>query len=249
GGLVTLEDMAAAKDALWLEPAICKYRDCTINTLPPPFASFQVLETLRILDGFDVRAFDYLSADHLHTLVEAVKLARLDRVAFPITDASASYVDVLAEEHVALQRDRLDPKSASITSGDWYTSADELAPKHTTHLVTADSDGNLVSLTQTLGWLFGGCSIVGETGVLLNDMGYWFDLDRSSPNVIGPHKKVASPIAPVVVLGGSGSPWMAMGTPGGHGILQTTVQMISNTLDFGINPQAAVEAPRVRADE
>ena len=107
----------------------------------------------------------------------------------------------------------------------------------------------MVSLTQTLGWLFGGAVMVGETGIVLNDMCYWFDLDPASPNAIGPGKKMGSPIAPVVALGPDASPGVALGTPGGHGILQTTVQILSNMLDFGMNPQAAVEAPRIRVDE
>lgn len=257
GGLLTLDDLAAASAAPWLETASCLYRGLSVNTLPPPYASFQVLETLRILEGFDLGAMGHHSADQLHTFIEAVKLARADRVSFPTDDPSANYADLLSEEHVARLRGRIDPRVASVSSGDWYSSSDvlapagaaELGPKHTTHLVTADSDGNLVSLTQTLGWLFGGGVMVGETGVLLNDMCYWFDLDRGSPNVIGPRKKMGSPIAPVVVLDESGAPWMTVGTPGGHGILQTTAQMISNTIDFGLNPQAAVEAARVRADE
>lgn len=257
GGLLTKDDLAAGREAQWSDPAVGTYRGHTVATLPPPYASFQVLETLGILDGFDLASLGYHSAEHIHLLVEAVKLARADRLRFPSQDASASLDWLLSDEHLASLRAAIDSRVARVGSGDWYDSTPnalaqiigELGPKHTTHLVTADSAGNLVSLTQTLGWLFGGGAIVGETGVLLNDMCYWFDLTPASPNVIGPRKRMGSPIAPVVVMSPDGVAWMASGTPGGHGILQTTAQIVSNTLDFGHNPQTAVEAPRVRADE
>ena len=256
GGLVTREDLAATY-AEWDDTASCRYRGHAVHTLPPPYASFQVLETLRLLEDSDLAALGYHSVEHLHTLIEAIKLARADRIRPPVRNGAPDWRRLLSASHIADRRSAIDATRAATTAGDWYTSdalhdalgAGAYGPQHTTHLVSADADGNMVSLTQTLGWLFGGAVMAGETGIFLNDMCYWFDLDPASPNVIGPGKKMCSPIAPVVALGPDGSPGMALGTPGGHGILQTTVQILSNVLDFGMNPQAAVEAPRIRVDE
>jgi gamma-glutamyltranspeptidase/glutathione hydrolase len=81
--------------------------------------------------------------------------------------------------------------------------------------------------------------------MLLNNLAYWFDLDARSPNALGPNKPVEMPMAPCIVERG-GRPILAVGTPGGHGILQTTVQVLVNVLDVGMNIQAAIEAPRFR---
>jgi gamma-glutamyltranspeptidase/glutathione hydrolase len=85
----------------------------------------------------------------------------------------------------------------------------------------------------------------GDTGVVLNDFCYWFDLDPESPNVIGPAKKAEMCLAPAMVLR-DGRPFLAIGTPGSFGIMETTPQMISNILDHGMSIQAAIEAPRFR---
>ena len=256
GGLVTHEDLAATQGE-WDDTATCAYRGHAVHTLPPPYASFQVLETLRLLEDTDLAALGHHSVEHLHTLIEAIKLARADRIRPPVQNGVPDWRQLLSPAHIADRRNAIDMTRAATTAGDWYASgalhdalgAGAYGPQHTTHLVSADAHGNLVSLTQTLGWLFGGAAMAGETGIFVNDMCYWFDLDPESPNVIGPGKKMGSPIAPVVALSPDGSSGMALGTPGGHGILQTTVQLLSNVLDFGMNLQAAVEAPRIRVDE
>jgi gamma-glutamyltranspeptidase/glutathione hydrolase len=255
GGIITRDDLAAC-GADWLDCAVCSYRGWNVHTLPPPYGSVQTLQTLRILEGIDLAALGHHTSEHLHMLIESIKLARTDRLAFASGDPSVDYTRLLDETHVAELRSHIDPDRAAETIGERYRSTvppvrveHDLQPKHTTHLVTADGAGNLVSLTQTLGWLFGSATMVGDTGVFLNDMCYWFDLEPASPNVIGPRKKMVSPVAPVIALDGTDSLKMAVGTPGGHGILQTTAQMVSNVLDFDMNPQSAVEAPRIRVDE
>lgn len=185
-------------------------------------------------------------------MIEAIKLARADRLRFPANEPGADWASLLDEAHVAELRARIDPQRAAESAGEWYSSAAaaaEVAPRHTTHLVTADGAGNLVSFTATLGWLFGGAVVAGDTGVLLNDMCYFFDLDPASPNAIGPRRRQGSPIAPIVALASDGGTRTALGTPGGFGILQTTAQMLSNMVDFGMNPQTALESPRIRVDE
>jgi gamma-glutamyltranspeptidase/glutathione hydrolase len=120
----------------------------------------------------------------------------------------------------------------------------------TTHFAVVDSEGNVVTVTQTLGNGYG-CGLVADgTGIFLNNMCLWFDIDPSVPsvNLIGPRKRVDFCVAPVQVFRG-GKLRLSIGTPGSYGILQTTVQMLCNVLDFGMNVQEAIEAPRFRLQE
>jgi gamma-glutamyltranspeptidase/glutathione hydrolase len=90
--------------------------------------------------------------------------------------------------------------------------------------------------------------VVPQTGILMNDFLYWFDLDADSPNVVGPHKKVEMCLSPGMIWF-DGKPFACMGTPGSHGIMETTPQFMSNLMDFKMSVQAAIEAPRVRPIE
>ncbi|MEZ4621762.1 MAG: gamma-glutamyltransferase [Caldilineaceae bacterium] len=110
-----------------------------------------------------------------------------------------------------------------------------------------DAEGNAVSATQSLGG-FGCGVVVPGTGILLNDFLYWFDLDPNSPNVVAPHKKVEMCLSPGMIWR-DGKVFACMGTPGSHGIMETTPQFMSNLMDFEMTIQAAIEAPRVRPQE
>jgi gamma-glutamyltranspeptidase / glutathione hydrolase len=124
------------------------------------------------------------------------------------------------------------------------------ARDHTTHFETADADGNLVAVTQSNGAAFGSGFVAGDTGILLNNFLYWTDLDRASPIYMRAGSAQREiPMAPCIVTRGDGQPTLGIGTPGSYGILQTTLQMLLNRLDFGLNVQATIEAPRVRAFE
>ena len=115
----------------------------------------------------------------------------------------------------------------------------------TTHFAVADRDGNVVSVTQTLGGGFGSSVIAGDTGIFLNNMGSYFELDEGSPNRIGPWKQVDFVVAPTQTFK-DGKFQLSVGTPGGFGILQTTPQMLMNVLEYGMNVQQAIEAPRFK---
>src|SRR5262249_54088874 len=132
---------------------------------PPPCSGVQILETLRLLEAFQVSEFDALAADYLHVLVEAIKLARYDRV---FNHSSLQGADgarpFLADDHIAALRRMIDPARAAESEGDWYV------PPHTTHFSVADRSGNVVSSTQTLGAIFGSGVIVDGTGILLNGL-------------------------------------------------------------------------------
>jgi len=191
-----------------------------------------------VLEGFDLRGLDPFAPDYLHTLVEAIKLARHDRVfGGSSTTHAANAAQFLSEAHAAELRGRIDRRMAAPSEGDWYSSP------HTTHFATGDRAGNLVSSTQTIGAIFGSGEIVEGTGILLNGMLFLFDSDRGSPNRLEPGKKIDNPMSPVIARHRDGRV-IAIGSPGGQGILQTTVQMLVDIVDFGLSPQAAVETPR-----
>jgi gamma-glutamyltranspeptidase/glutathione hydrolase len=120
----------------------------------------------------------------------------------------------------------------------------------TTHLSAVDVDGNVASITQSLGNGFGSGVMIPETGVLLNNFVYWTETDPEcgTPNRIEPGKRWSCCMAPVHVLDGSDF-WFSIATPGSYGILQTTLQMLLNVVEFGADVQSAIEAPRFRVWE
>jgi gamma-glutamyltranspeptidase/glutathione hydrolase len=133
------------------------------------------------------------------------------------------------------------PPAGALQPGDPYGYQRE----HTTHFSVVDGEGNAVSITQTLGSPFGSGFLAGDTGILLNNLLMWNDLDLRSPNALIPHRKVETRMAPCQVFRG-GRLVLAIGTPGSYGIPQTTTQMMLNALEFGMDIQEAIEAPRVR---
>jgi gamma-glutamyltranspeptidase/glutathione hydrolase len=257
GGLFTAEDFAEYQPE-WQDPIGISYRGHQVYTTPPNSSGFQVLQTLKLMEGIDVSDLAYQDSRTLHVLMEAVKLCVTDRIKY---SGDPDYVRVpirglLSEAYAASQRQRIDRNEVSRVSGEHYVeggSSGALAPGSpeefdggmTTHFAVADRDGNVVCVTQTIGGAFGSGVIAGDTGILLNNMCYWFDLAEESPNVIGPGKRVDFVLAPTITLR-NGRVFLSMGTPGSWGILQTTPQLLMNVLDFEMSVQQAIEAPRFR---
>ena len=115
---------------------------------------------------------------------------------------------------------------------------------NTTHLTVTDSDGNIVTATQTINQRFGSRVMVPGTGMLLNDCMALFDPHPGRPNSVGPGKRMVSSMSPTIVFR-DGAPWFALGTPGGSRISSAVLQAILNVVDHGMSLQEAVEAPRV----
>jgi gamma-glutamyltranspeptidase/glutathione hydrolase len=254
GGWLTFEDLAAFRVA-WVDPVVSTFRGDEVMSVPPPAAGTQVLETLNILEGFDLKALGHNSADALHLLIEAVKLAMADRIAYQALPDPPT-AGLLSKAYAAKQRARMDAGRAAVCMGERYSA--EIPPgaalpgdpygyarEHTTHLSVVDAEGNAASITQTLGSPFGSGFIAGDTGILLNNLLMWNDLDPRSPNFLAPHRVVETRMAPVQAFR-RGRVLVALGTPGSYGIPQTTPQMLLNLLEYGMNIQEAIEAPRVR---
>ncbi len=251
GGLLTKKDLADLT-VEWVDPISIRYRDFTVYGPPPPSSAMQWLQTLKLLEGFDIASMGHNSVDHLHTLIELEKLAIADRIHYNVRPG-APMDRLLSEEYCKQRRKLVDPKRAARITGARYADTMEVnnvkpgdagMRESTTHFNVVDAEGNAVSGTQSLGG-FGSGVVVPGTGILLNDFLYWFDLAPDSPNVIAPHKKVEMCLSPGMI-------WLnekvfaCMGTPGSHGIMETTPQFMSNLMDFKMSVQAAIEAPRVR---
>ena len=253
-GLFTMDDLAEY-EVEWQEPISANYRGYDIFVPPPNSSGFQVLQTLKMMEMIQPR---YQDPDTLHYFMESVKLAVTDRIVYAGDPdyVTAPIAGMLSGQYAAEQYERVDMERAAVVRGEHYaenTPDNFLRPGDptkfdlgmTTHFAIADRDGNVVSVTQTLGGGFGSSVIAGDTGIFLNNMSSYFDLDEGSPNLIGPWKRVDFVVAPTQSFV-DGKFILSMGTPGGWGILQTTPQFLMNVLDYGMNVQQAIEAPRLR---
>ena len=260
GGQFT-EDDFANYDAEWREPISIGYRGFEIFSAPPNSTGFQLLQTLKTMEGFSGSDLIFQHPETLHLYIESVKLAVADRIRW---GGDPDYVKapldaLLSDGYAASRRALIDRARAASVSGEQFDgmipsgavkagSPDAFDGGMTTHFAAADSDGNVVSVTQTLGGGFGSAVAPGDTGLFLNNMAHWFDLEEGAPNRLAGGKRVDFCLAPTQTFR-DGRFRASLGTPGSWGILQTTPQFIMNVLDFGMNPQEAIEAPRLRVFE
>ena len=254
GGWLAEEDLAAF-ETTWRSPVAIAYRGAEVCSVPPPFSAFQMLQTLNVMEGFDLRGWGHNSVEYLHHLIEAVKLASADRLAYDYGDGTP-IAGLLAKGYAASQRARIDPRRAAVSEGERYDARrlpGQIAEGHparfeneqTTHFACADADGMVISVTQTLGSPFGSGFAVPGTGIVLNNILRWADRDAGSPNVLRPGRKSGTMMSPTQVFR-DGAFRLSIGTPGSYGILQTQPQMLLNALEFDMDVQEAIEAPRVR---
>lgn len=258
GGFLSRDDLAGYQPE-WSEPATVSYRGVTVKTCPPNCEGFQILQTLKLVEHADLKSLGHNSADYLHLLAEAMKLATADRIHWC---GDPAYHDIplerlLSDAYAAERRTLIDPHVAANSEGErWLSERIErsVPPGRvdglTTHLTAVDSAGNVASITQSLGNAFGSGVAVPETGIMLNNFLFWTEIDPDcpTPNLMQPGKRWSCPMAPVQVFDEDGFRF-SIGTPGSYGILQTTVQMLLNIVEFGGDPQSAIEAPRFRLYE
>lgn len=254
GGFMELDDLRDYSTN-WSTPISACYRGWELRTVGPPATSFQVPATLKLLEGFDLPGHGQNTADTIHLMAEAMKLAVVDRIEWA-GKTDAPFSGLFSDEYAEHRRTLIDPQRARPVEGERFTrplpegavrpgSPQDFARENTTHFDTIDESGLGVSVTQSLGSFFGSGVMAGETGIMLNNFSHFFDLHPDSPNAIGPSRPRMTSMAPTLVLR-DGNPFLLIGTPGAFGILETTVQMISNVLDHGYSIQAAIEAPRFR---
>ncbi|HLN88128.1 MAG TPA: gamma-glutamyltransferase family protein, partial [Candidatus Limnocylindrales bacterium] len=238
GGLFTLKDFAEHRSD-WVEPVTADYRGFDIYEMPPTSQGFVALAMLKILEGFDLKAMGANSADALHAMIEAKKLAFADRDRH-LADRDFMRVDVrdlFAAKRAQRLRGLIRMTQASGEYPNMPTGTD------TEYVAAADRDGNLVSFIQSNFMGFGSGVVEPETGIILQNRGHLFSLDETHPNCIGPHKRCMHTLMPGLIFK-DGKPYAAMGLKGGHVQPQVHAQLITNLIDFGMPPQAAIAAPR-----
>ncbi len=242
GGHISRDDLTSYR-TVTRAPVRGTYRGFEIVGPPPPSSGpLHIIQMLNILEGYDVGALGFGTADTVHLLAEALKIAFADRAA---ATADPAFVRVpveklLSKQYAAARRARIEMARAQA----W---AAEVAPEgspHTTHVTVADAAGNVVASTQTINSLFGARYIVPGTGMIPNNYMFVFDPHPGRASSVAPGKRVTSSMSPVIVLRG-GKPVYALGLPGGLRIFPSVMQALSNLIDHGMTVQEAVEAPRV----
>ncbi len=243
GGLLREADFAGYH-AHWDDPIHTNYRGYEVYEMPPNSSGHILLQELNLVERYDLLSTGCNTAESVHIMVEAKKLAFADREKYV---ADPEWTDIplqgllskaYAEERAAL----IDPDRAapSFSAGLPESTGD------TTCFCTADGQGNLVCVLQSIQSSFGSQVIAGDTGILLNNrMTYWH-LEPDHPNCLQPGKRVRHTMNPVIVTY-EGRPYLTCGTPGADTQVQTNLQLITHILDFGMMPQEAVEAPRWRS--
>jgi len=236
GSPLALEDFSEHRSD-WMEPLRIAYRKGEAASFPPPAQGMSALAILGLADGFDVGALG--EADYVHLLVEATKLAFEERDRYLTDPASMekSPKDLLARDRIRLIRARIDMKRAMSAPTADPAGGDTIA------IVAADADGNAVSLIQSLYFTWGSGLVAGDTGVVLQNRGSFFSLDRSRANALAPAKRTMHTLIPSMYLEG-GRPRFVYGTMGGDGQPQTQAALLTRRLDRGLGAQACVEAPR-----
>nr|HET6904267.1 gamma-glutamyltransferase [Ktedonobacteraceae bacterium] len=242
GGLLSLEDMQQHHSD-WVEPLSTTYRGYQVYEFPPNSQGIAALEMLNILEGFDLKSLGYQTADYLHLFLEAKKLAFADRDRY-ISDPAFVNIPVehlLSKSYAEQQRARikLDKATPHFTAGPEKEG-------DTMYLCVADREGNVVSLIQSLYNGFGSGVVGGDTGVLLQNRGAYFSLDPRHVNYLQPGKRTMHTLTPAMVLKND-RPYLALGSMGGDAQPQIHVQLLSALIDFDLNVQQAIAAPRWRS--
>ena len=255
GGLLTADDLAANHPD-WVDPISTTYRGYQVLEMPPNTQGITALEMLNLLEGYDVKALGHNSAAYLHLLVEAKRLAFADRDAWIGDLASmpkAALDRMLSKEYAASRRHEIDPERAAkeyvpLRLGGSAAPDRGNHPQamgDTVYLTAADSQGNIISLIQSIYEAFGSGIVAGDTGIVLQNRGSLFSLTPGHPNQLAPGKRPFHTLIPAMVLK-DGRPWLSFGVMGGDMQAQGHVQVLLNLIEFGMNIQDAGEAARFR---
>lgn len=241
GGFLTLEDFAEY-EAEWVEPLSTGYRGYDVFQMPPNTQGLVVLEMLNILEGFDLADLGHNSAEYLHRLVEAKRLAFADRETFVADPAAARLpvAELISKEYAARRRGQIDLRHARRASFPATPMESD-----TVCLSVVDGERNAVSFINSLYFGFGSGIVADGTGIALHNRGSGFSLVAGHRNSLAARKRPFHTLIPGMVVR-NGAPWLAFGVMGGDMQAQGHVQVLTNLIDFGMGPQTAGDAPRVR---
>ena len=261
GGLIAASDLAHWHAKIG-SPVKASYRGYEIYKAGFWTQGPAMVETLNLLEGYDLKKLAHNSPEYIHTLTEALKLALADRDRYygDPDFVKIPMAELLSKDYAALRRSLIETERASLAQrpGDPLNMKAVLAsatPKisrvstvpeveranDTTCVNVIDKDGNLFSATPSGAWL--PAVVAGDTGVLMGQRLQSALTDPSSPNVVAPGKRPRITLTPTLVLK-DGQPYMVLSTPGGDNQDQALLQVLLNIIEFGMNPQEAVEAAR-----
>lgn len=238
GGLLSLKDFADHRSD-WVEPIITTYRGYTVYEFPPSTQGIALLQELNIVEAYDLEKMGHNSAETLHLFAEAKKLAFADLDKY-ITDPEFSKIpikELASKDYAAKRRKLIDPDRAafSVAAGDPHGD--------TITLQVVDREGNAVTLIQSIYFFWGSGVVAGDTGILLQNRAGYFTLDPAHVNRLEPHKRTFHTLNPAMVFKDD-KPFLLAAAQGAGGQVQTLLAIITNIVDFGMNVQEAVEAPR-----
>ncbi len=241
GGFFSMRDFIEHRSE-WIEPVSTNYRGHDIWELPPNGQGIAALEMLNILEQHDLPALGHNTPEHLHLFLEAKKLAFADRAKFYADPAFGELPvkELISKEYAKKQNARIDPHKAAedVPAGD-----PKLTHGDTIYLTVVDKARNCCSFIQSNYFGFGSMVVPGDVGFALQNRGALFALDDKHANRLEPHKRPFHTIIPAFITK-EGKPWFCFGVMGGDMQAQGHVQIVTNLIDFGMNVQAAGDAPR-----
>ena len=242
GGFLSMRDFAEHKSD-WVEPIATDYRGYRVYECPPNGQGLAALQTLNILEGFDLASMSSRPDLYYHTLIEATKLAFADRNKYIADPAFAKVpvAELLSKDYAATRRALIKPDRV-IESPEPGTVVNH---SDTVYFTVVDKDRNAVSFINSIYENFGSGIVAGDTGIVLHDRGAGFSLDPAHVNRLEPAKRPFHTIIPSMVFK-DGKLFMSFGVMGGAIQPQGHVQVLTNLIDMGMNLQQAIEAPRYR---
>lgn len=256
-GLMTLDDLRGyvAKERV---PVRGNYRGYEIISMPPPSSGGAVLiQMLNILEGFDLSKLEASSSDRYHLMAEAMRRAFADRAEYMgDTDfVKVPIAGLIDKSYAEKLRSTINTERASNSEDVRAGRPAGYESEETTHFTVVDAEGNAVANTYTLNNSYGSAAMAKGTGILLNDEMDDFAAKPGTPNMYGliqgernavaPKKRPLSAMTPTIVLRKDGSLWFTVGSPGGPTIINTVLCIITNVIDYEMNIQQAIDAPRI----
>jgi gamma-glutamyltranspeptidase/glutathione hydrolase len=261
GGLYRYEDFAAYS-AQVETPVSVNYRGYEVYKNPSSSQGPAELFLLNILEGYDVKKLGHNSAEYIHTSAEALKLAFADREQLGDTDfVRIPYEGLLSKVYATERRKLIDPNRASLEIrpgkpeqfmkvarapahiGHTHVGEADYSEEDTSYIAVVDKDHNMVSFEPSLHSGFGTGVVMADLGFIFNCRGDYYSLTPGEPRSLEPGKRPRSTLQSTLVMK-DGRPWLITGSPGGDDQIQRTAQTLMNMIDFGMNVQQAIEAPR-----
>ena len=238
GGFLSYNDLATHKSE-WVQPVSVNYRGFDVWELPPNGQGIAALQMLNIIEQYDFSNIEFGSAEHIHIVTEAKKLAFEDRAKYyaDMDFAKVPVQELLDKEYAKNRKELITERAGKYNAG-------EISAGETIYLTVADKEGNMISLIQSNYRGMGSGMVPPKLGFMLQDRGELFTLEEGKFNTYEPKKRPFHTIIPAFITK-NGNPYVSFGVMGGDFQPQGHVQIVMNLVDFGMNLQEAGDAPRI----